>query len=287
MLRSALFGLVSAAVLAAACGTSLARPPVGTEFTYQGQLLKNGQALTGPADFRFTLYDGPGPTAVVVGAAQNVPNVAVTAGRFECTINFGDSPYTTNEERWLQVEVRNPAGVGSFVPMGARQKLTPAPFSNATRGINVDAAGKVGIGTNAPLGLLSVGPGSHPDTNLAIQTSTTGVNTSRWISVNKNGGYGLLMGYDESAAGNYAAIRQVTGDPLNFMVNNTTVAMSLLSNGSVGVGGGPATSDTKFTIHQGYTPLETPPGATLNCLKKPSAFEHASVLMCQIGRAHV
>ncbi|MFM9958617.1 MAG: hypothetical protein ACKVZJ_11110 [Phycisphaerales bacterium] len=142
MLRTCLIGLVSAAVIAAACGTSLARPPVGTEFTYQGQLLKAGQALTGNADFRFTLFDGPGLTANIVGAPQNVPNIPVNDGRFECAVNFGESPYTTNEERWLQVEVRNPAGgSGNFSLMGDRQKLTASPFSLSTRGLNVDAAG--------------------------------------------------------------------------------------------------------------------------------------------------
>lgn len=250
--------LVAAACLLAA-GTlssfaSTAHAQVGTAITYQGLLERNGVKVTTATDMRCTLFDaatgGAAVGNVVTLNAQQVSN-----GLFNVALDFGVNPYTADAARWVQIEVRNPAGSGSFVPMGERQKLTPSPFSLATRGINVDATGKVGVGTSSPLAALSVGAGSFADANVAIQTSTTGVNTSRWIGVNKNGAYGLLMGFDESAAGNYAAIRQVTGDPLNFVVNNTTVAMSLLSNGNVGVGGGPATSDTKFTIHQGYTPL--------------------------------
>lgn len=150
MVRTGKFGLVVATVVAACCGSSLARPPVGTEFTYQGQLLKNGVALNTPADLKFSLWDGSGPTATQIGTFLFVPFVPINQGRFECAVDFGQSPYTTNEERWLQVEVRNPAGSGgAFSLMGDRQKLTATPFSLATRGINVDTAGNVGIGTTS------------------------------------------------------------------------------------------------------------------------------------------
>lgn len=202
MHRTRLIGLVSAAVLAAACGTSLARPPVGTEFTYQGQLLKAGQALTGNADFRFTLFDGPGPAANVVGTIQNVANIPVDQGRFECAVNFGESPYTTNEERWMQVEVRNPSGIGNFSLMGDRQKLTASPFSLATRGINVDAAGNVwvggsvGVGGTMDTGAFRVGGSRSTHTQGAhLEWNKTGGDGATWLLNQRGlGGGGFIFG---------------------------------------------------------------------------------------------
>ena len=97
--------------------------------------------------------------------------------------------------------------------------------------------GNIGIGTTSPLALLSVGAGSIADANVPIQISSEGSGTQRWIGINKNGNYGVIIGYVEngSLAGNGAYIRQVTSDPLHFTVNNSTTAMTMLSSGNVGI----------------------------------------------------
>ncbi|MCZ6817850.1 MAG: hypothetical protein O7F76_14280, partial [Planctomycetota bacterium] len=73
---------------------------------------------------------------------------AVTDGLFTVQLDFTVEPYTNDnsEARWLEIEVRSPAGVGGFTRLDDRQKLMPTPFSLATRGVHVDADGKVGIG---------------------------------------------------------------------------------------------------------------------------------------------
>ena len=46
-------------VLLAAAAPSLSQTPLGTAFTYQGQLKQNGQPVNGPTDLVFNLYDDP------------------------------------------------------------------------------------------------------------------------------------------------------------------------------------------------------------------------------------
>jgi len=104
--------------------------------------------------------------------------------------------------------------------------------------IRITKAGRVGINTSAPLAILSVGSGSLADGNVPVQISSAGPGTEKWFAANRNGGYGLLLGYYEgsSLAGSGAYVRQVTSDPMHFAVNNTSVAISILSNTNVGIG---------------------------------------------------
>jgi hypothetical protein len=105
-------------------------------------------------------------------------------------------------------------------------------------------AGNTGIGSISPLALLSVGSGSLTDNNVPIQVSTSGTNTVKGIGFNKNGGYGLYMGYDQGVVTTGGFIRQISTDPLSVIVNNTTPAMTFLSSGNVLIG---KTSQTNST----------------------------------------
>jgi hypothetical protein len=105
--------------------------PLGTGFTYQGELQDANGPVTGACDFRFTLFDAlTGGTPV--GNPQTVPSVSVENGRFFVILNgggqFGANAFMGNA-RWLQVEVRCPAGSGSFSALSPRQELTAAPYA--------------------------------------------------------------------------------------------------------------------------------------------------------------
>lgn len=147
MLRRFAFGLTASLVLAAGASSALAQ--VGTAFTYQGQIKKAGVALGSLTDMQFSLWTAA-TGGTQIGSTITVQNILPTSGLFTTTLDFGVSPYTTDQPRWLQIDVRNPVGVGSYVLMATRQRLTATPFSLATRGINVDANGKVGIGVATP-----------------------------------------------------------------------------------------------------------------------------------------
>ena len=184
-----------------------AAAPVTTAFTYQGNLLELGEHVNGSADFEFTLWD-----ALVagnqVGVVVSVNAVSVAQGQFSVEVDFGVDPYTTNQALWLEIHVRSPAGQGQFETLAPRQELTPTPFSLATRGLNVDADGDVGIGATNPQAKLHIGgtPGvdgiMFPDGTL--QTSAGG------------GGNTLDQAYDQGGPG---AGRIITADSGSIRIN--------------------------------------------------------------------
>ncbi len=134
--------LLAAIVLSAGALTSVADAQVGTAISYQGQLKNSGQVVNTDTDMRFTLFDAA-TAGNVVGGPVTILTVPVSNGLFNANPDFGFNPYTQGMDLWLLIEVRNPAGSGSYVAMGSRQKLTPAPYSLATRGIRVDSDGYV------------------------------------------------------------------------------------------------------------------------------------------------
>jgi hypothetical protein len=125
-----LVGLSGAAVPAFAA-------PLGSSFTYQGQLQQSGLPSDGPCDFQFSLWDAAGsgqPPAGgnQIGTRDIQPSVNVTNGLFTVTLSdasqFGAGAFA-GDDRWLQIEVRCPAAAGSYTTLGPRQKLTAAPYA--------------------------------------------------------------------------------------------------------------------------------------------------------------
>jgi hypothetical protein len=131
--------------------------PMSTAFTYQGQLIQNGNPVNSTADFQFTLWDALGAGTQVAGPAA-VNNVTVTSGQFAVSIDFGSTVFS-GDARWLQIAVRSPAGSGTFTTLSPRQPLTAVPYALQTRGMFVNSAGNLGIGTTSPLAKLHIANG--------------------------------------------------------------------------------------------------------------------------------
>src|ERR1043165_343352 len=87
-----------------------AQTPVGTSMTYQAELRSSGQPAVGPVDLRFRLVDG-WRGGMQVGATIDRPNVTLSQGRFTENLDFGPAAFGSSS-RWLEIEVRNPAGTG-------------------------------------------------------------------------------------------------------------------------------------------------------------------------------
>jgi hypothetical protein len=76
-------------------------------------------------------------------------SVQVEAGRFTEPLDFPVAALNSNQALWLEVVVNG-------VTLAERQQITGSAYSLSTRGITVDAQGKVGIGTPTPSKKLSV-----------------------------------------------------------------------------------------------------------------------------------
>lgn len=112
-------------------GSALQAVPLGTAFTYQGQLKDGAQPANGLFDFEFNLHDQAAGGVVVAGPLilQDVP---VENGIFSARIDFGAS--FIGEARWLGIGVREGASVGSFDILSPRQELTAAPYAQYALG---------------------------------------------------------------------------------------------------------------------------------------------------------
>ena len=148
--------LVCVLGLGVLAGTATAQALIDTDFTYQGNLTKDGLPLNSTADFEFTLWDAlTTPPGAQAGGTVSRSNVDVTDGLFTVDLDFGVEVFDGNAV-WLEVAVRSPAGRGTLTTLSPRQPLTANPYSLQTRGIFVDTAGNVGIGTSSPGAKLDV-----------------------------------------------------------------------------------------------------------------------------------
>jgi len=105
--------------------------PLGTGFTFQGQLKDGGAPVEGTADFQFTLWGAAGsgnpPTGgTQVGGVKAINALPITAGLLTVTLNasgeFGGNALNGNTCR-LRIAVRSPAGGGGFTTLAPRQPL--------------------------------------------------------------------------------------------------------------------------------------------------------------------
>jgi hypothetical protein len=102
--------------------------PIGTGFTYQGQLKDGGNPANGQYDLQFKLFDAASG-GVQVGSTVTVANQTVTGGLFTVVLDFGASAFS-GQARWLEIAVR-PTGGGTYTTLSPRQPLTAVPYAQS------------------------------------------------------------------------------------------------------------------------------------------------------------
>jgi hypothetical protein len=117
---------VTIAALLAAAGSTLGQSP-GTTFTYQGELKQSGSTVTGLADLKFRLYTAS-TGGTQIGSELSLPSASLTSGRFSADLDFG-APAFAGQARYLEIDVRFPAGSGTYTTLSPRQPVRPAPYA--------------------------------------------------------------------------------------------------------------------------------------------------------------
>jgi hypothetical protein len=121
-MRSILIALALVLPVAAFAQTS---NPVGTAFTYQGQLQKGTLPHDGTADFVFRLFDSA-TGGIQVGSDFSVNGLALTNGLFTTSLDFGQ--VYDGQARWLEISVKT-AGDAGFTTLTPRQPLAAVPYA--------------------------------------------------------------------------------------------------------------------------------------------------------------
>jgi hypothetical protein len=112
-----------------------AQASLGTAFTYQGRLEDASGPVNGTCDLRFTLYNSASGTTTVGNNPQTRTNVTLGDGYFTVgDLDFGASAFN-GEARWMEIQVRCPAGSGSYTALSPRVALNPAPYALALPGL--------------------------------------------------------------------------------------------------------------------------------------------------------
>lgn len=148
---SSVHRLIAAAGIAAMVSfTSSVAAQNDSTFTYQGVLEQSGSPVTGSETIRFRVFDAQ-TGGTLFGETTQIVDVA--DGVFSTQLSFGPLNTIDPASAWLEIAVET--GPGTFETLG-RQRITAAPFSVNTRGLNVDGTGRVSIGTDSHEDILHV-----------------------------------------------------------------------------------------------------------------------------------
>lgn len=225
--------LLEIAFLVLLSSATFAQSPVGTAFTYQGQLKEADLPANGSYDLSFSLWDAT-TGGTQCGSAVARPGVQVADGLFTVELDFGANCFATNEARWVEVRVNGTV----LIP---RQRLSATPFSLATRGLNVTDTGNVGIGISNPVTKLNVSAVALPQ---STGTSVGGIAVASPFS--PTGSYSAIdfVGWSSLSlpTARIAAHHSNAGSRLSFGTSNaftsgiTNEAMTIDPSGNVGIG---------------------------------------------------
>jgi hypothetical protein len=132
--------LVRSLLLLAFSSVAMAAP-LGSAYTYQGELRVSGQPANGAHDFEVALFNessGGSPLDT-----QVVDDLSVTQGLFALTLDYTSVPFASATQYYLELRVRDGASSGAYTTLLPRQPILATPYAlhaNTVDGTAVVAA---------------------------------------------------------------------------------------------------------------------------------------------------
>lgn len=147
---------------------NLAQTPLGDYFTYQGELLANGQSMTGNYDFSVNVYNTA--TGGVNVGGQFFSNVTVTNGLFTLTVDLGNALFA-GDERWLELSVST-VNAPTLTTLSPRQLISNAPFAIHAQFVGLDGVDSFAI-QNSSVTTAKIADGAVTSIKLANSAVTS------------------------------------------------------------------------------------------------------------------
>ncbi|MEA3309288.1 MAG: hypothetical protein U9Q70_07235 [Chloroflexota bacterium] len=245
--RKALFNMLMALglLLTLGSGTMLAYPAqahepgpqaemgsqaaLGTAFTYQGYLKDGSGPVNETCDFQFGLWDA-NSSGGQIGSTQTASSVDVDDGYFTVpNLDFGTSAFT-GDARYLQIDVRCPAGSGSYTTLSGRVALNAAPYAHSLR------PGAV-IEGNVSTGLkVETSAGGTAAALLGYASSQTGQSNGVYGSTDSTDGGAGVVGRGEAVTGKAYGVAGVSFAPSGAGVYGTAPTTGTVGIATSGAG---------------------------------------------------
>ena len=136
--------VIAVAMLCLMVAAAHSRVPLGTTFTYQGQLKHGGLPVNDTCDFLFSLWCDEASTNAEFQLGETIifGPLAVINGLFSAELDFAQFDERAKSgpvqdcvdafdgfERWLQIETRCPSGGGKYTTLAPRHHLTSTPYA--------------------------------------------------------------------------------------------------------------------------------------------------------------
>jgi len=141
---------------------NLVAGPLGSAFTYQGQLNAGGSPVNGSYDLQFAVFDASSSGSQIGSTLTNAAT-PVSNGLFTVTLDFGPGVFT-GASRWLAISVRT-NGSGPFVPLSPLQPILPVPYALVAGSFSGSISGDGSGLTNLSASQLAIG--TVPDARLS------------------------------------------------------------------------------------------------------------------------